>query len=58
MRIIISIIVIAVVIGVYMRFRKTLQRRIDNAISQTVFKQLTFLVMATGVAFGTIMLFI
>ena len=36
MRIIISIIVIAVIIGVYMRFRKTLQRRIDNAISQTV----------------------
>jgi len=40
------------------RFRKKIQRLIDNAISQTVFKQLSFLVIATGAAFGLLLLLI
>ena len=61
MRIIISFIIIALIITVFtlpVRFRKRLQRLIDNAISQTVFKQLSFLVIATGMAFGTLLLLI
>jgi len=39
------------------RFRKKIQRLIDNAISQSVFKQLSFLAIASGLAFGLLLLF-
>ena len=62
MRIIIPILtIIAIIIAVFaspVRFRKRIQRLIDNAISRTVFKQLLFLVIATGVAFGLLLLLI
>ena len=62
MRIILSILaVIACIVVVFAlpaRFRKKLQRRIDNAISQSVYKQLSFLMIATGLAFGILLFFI
>ena len=62
MRIIISILIItAIIIAVCTlpaRFRKRIQRFIDHAISQSVFRQLSFLIIATGLAFGSLLLLI
>lgn len=62
MRIIITVtVVIAVIISVFVlpfRFRKRLQRFIDLAISQSVFRQITFLVITAGLAFGSLLLLI
>ena len=62
MRIILSILIFtACIIALFalpVRFRKKLQRRIDNAISQSVYRQLSFLMVATGLAFGILLLFI
>ena len=60
LRIIISILaIIAIILAVFalpVRFRKTIQRFIDHAISQSVFKQLMFLVIATGASFCFLLL--
>ena len=37
---------------------KRIQRFIDQAISQSVFKQLSFLIITTGLAFGSLLLLI
>ena len=62
MRIIISFLaIIAIIIAVFVlpvRFRKRIQRFIDLAISKSVFKQLTFLVFASGLAFGSLLLLV
>ena len=52
--------VIAFIIAVFVlpvRFRKIIQRRIDNVISQSALKQLTFLLIASGVVFSLLILF-
>ena len=59
MRIIITLFaVIALIYTVFVlpvRFRKMIQRRVDYIISKSVFKQLSFLLFATGFAFCTLL---
>ena len=63
MRIVILIFILVfvafiVLFAVPVRFRQMLQRLIDHAISKSVFRQLSFLVIATGLSFGSLLLLI
>ena len=61
MRIVIFFLAVVAVIVFFMapvRFRQMIQRRVDHAISKSVFKQLSFLVIATGMAFASLLLLI
>ncbi|MDR0795035.1 MAG: hypothetical protein LBE79_03145 [Tannerella sp.] len=61
MRILILIIILSFITAFFVlptRFRMKIQRLIDIAISQSIYKQLSFLVITTGLAFGCLLLLI